>query len=81
MLSAIVEADQLPAGSKLALDHVVRAAPRLERDDQAGARAEFAMHALTLSSRHEFDCSTMPVPRAAGCRRGKIREQAADGAP
>lgn len=54
-----------------------RGGTRLQRDDRAGARAEFDA-ALTLSSRHKFDYLTMQMPRPAGCRRGQIRKPAAD---
>ena len=57
--SAIADADELPAEPELeALARLSRGMARLERDDRAGARAEFDA-ALTLSRRHGFDYLTM----------------------
>jgi LuxR family transcriptional regulator, maltose regulon positive regulatory protein len=57
--SAISEADELPAEPELeALARLSRGKARLERDERAGARAEFNA-ALALSRRHGFDYLTM----------------------
>ena len=79
--SAIPEADELPAEPELeALARLSRGRARLERDDRAGARAEFDA-TLTLSRRHGFAYLTMQCLVLLGVVAGNVGRHAdhADG--